>query len=100
MTSDEFLDILKVFQNERYDKLEGGAKDTFDAIMKIADERDLLKIQVSARETVCNNLEKTLSWVLKECTECEEDLLINSSWLSNVINTIEKALKHDENANV
>lgn len=54
MNSDELIEILKEFHNTRYDKLEGEPKRLFDAIMKIADERDMYKQEIKNAKKYIN----------------------------------------------
>ena len=51
MTTEQAQKVLEELQQVRIEKLNGEAKKLFEAIMKIADERDKLKIKLKELES-------------------------------------------------
>ena len=69
MTTEQAQKVLEELQQVRIEKLNGEAKRLFEAIMKIADERDKLKIKLKELESdnyAANNIIKDLLEELKE----------------------------------
>ena len=58
MTSKEAQKVLDELNGVRPEVLTGEAKRLFEAIMKIADERDELRIQIKEKEKIINNMTK------------------------------------------
>lgn len=56
MTNEEAEKVLKELEEVRPEKLNGEAKRLFEAIMKIADERDLLKEKTEKQEKIINEM--------------------------------------------
>ena len=69
MTTEQAQEVLDELQQVRIEKLNREAKRLFEAIMKIADERDKLKIKLKELESdnyAANNIIKDLLEELKE----------------------------------
>lgn len=63
MTSEELIEVLKVFDNKKVEQLNEKARNLFYAIMNIADERDLYKkmltdISNALYDDISSNIEK------------------------------------------
>lgn len=66
MTIEQAQEILDELQRTEPDKLKGEAKKLFEAIMKIADERDELKKQVRQKDKIIHSMTEYIS----EHTDC------------------------------
>ena len=55
MTDEELIEILKEFDKKRVEQLQEPARNLFYAIMRIADERDMLKEKINKAIEYCNN---------------------------------------------
>lgn len=56
MTNEEAQKVLKELEEVRPEKLNDEAKRLFEAIMKIADERDLLKEKTEKQDKIINEM--------------------------------------------
>lgn len=56
MTKEQAQKVLDELQDVRLEKLNGEAKRLFEAIMKIADERDNLYLEIQEKEKLINTL--------------------------------------------
>lgn len=81
MTTEQAQKVLDELQGVRPDKLTGEAKQLFEAIMKIADDRDKLKEEFDAVDHECSRLEKKEIELEKENRELESRI----TELENVI---------------
>lgn len=52
MSNDEVIESLKAFEKERIENLDKTSRNLFDAIMRIADERDLYKKLIEYLKTL------------------------------------------------
>lgn len=55
MTDEELIETLKEFDKKRVEQLQEPARNLFYAIMRIADERDMLKEKINKAIEYCNN---------------------------------------------
>lgn len=63
MTKEQAQKVLDELQDVRLEKLNGEAKRLFEAIMKIADERDNLYLEIQEKEKLINTL---VDYIAKE----------------------------------
>ena len=61
MTSKEAQKVLDKLDGVRPEELTGEARKLFEAIMKIADERDELKIQMKEKEKIIDSMSKYIA---------------------------------------
>ena len=78
MSDEELIETLKVFEKEKVENLPESARNLFYAIMRIADERDMLieklktirnRIENSAIETYATSDTNTCKKILQEIGE-------------------------------
>ena len=91
MQDNELIEILKEFDEKRVEQLNDNARNLFNAIMSIADERDRL---LEENKQLKNNWEKLKKW-LNLYIKCANDKKANVL-LESVINYIEEIEKSDK----
>ncbi len=69
MTVEELIDTLQLFTEERLENLPEGARGVFDAIMRLADERDELREKVKLLNKQKEELYEKYCKILKENEE-------------------------------
>lgn len=74
MTTGQAQKVLDELQGAKPDKLTGEAKQLFEAIMRIADDRDKLKVEFDAVDHKCSRLEQKEVELEKENKELERKL--------------------------
>lgn len=102
--NEEIIDILKGFEEKKVEQLSENARKLFYAVMSIADDRDRLKqennklkIDISARETVCDDCKsrivKALSWTNRIIEIIKQQPSENDTWILENLHSIKYLLQ-------
>lgn len=102
--NEEIIDILKEFDEKRVEQLSENSRKLFYAVMSIADDRDRLKqennklkIDISARETVCDDyksrIDKALSWTNRMIEIIKQQPSEDDTWILDNLHSIKYLLQ-------
>lgn len=102
--NEEIIDILKEFEEKRVEQLSENSRKLFYAVMSIADDRDRLKqennklkIDISARETICDDyksrIDKALSWTNRIIEIIKQQPSEDDTWLLENLHSIKYLLQ-------
>lgn len=105
--NEEIIDILKEFDEKRVEQLSENSRKLFYAVMSIADDRDRLKqennklkIDISARETVCDDyksrIDKALSWTNRIIEIIKQQPSENDTWILDNLHSIKYLLQRSD----
>lgn len=94
MQDNELIEILKEFEEKRVEKLNDNARNLFNAIMKIADERDRLLVE---KQELIDYLKKEQDRLVRECSPIYEDGLGKTRLVNeDIYNEVSKILSKIE----
>lgn len=95
--NEEIIDILKEFEEKRVEQLSENSRKLFYAVMSIADENNKLKIDISARETVCDDyksrIDKALSWTNRMIEIIKQQPSEDDTWILENLHSIKYLLQ-------
>ena len=95
--NEEIIDILKEFDEKRVEQLSENSRKLFYAVMSIADENNKLKIDISARETVCDDyksrIDKALSWTNRIIEIIKQQPSEDDTWILDNLHSIKYLLQ-------
>lgn len=92
ITNEEIIETLRQFDKKCVEELPETSRNLFYAIMSIADERDELRIQVSARETIIDELEERIEMAIARIRGLQEINKIGVELSSGCLNDVIKIL--------
>ena len=94
MKDNELIEILKEFDEKRVEQLNDNARNLFNAIMKIADERDRLLVE---KQELIDYLKKEQDRLVRECSPIYEDGLGKTRLVNeDIYNEVSKILSKIE----
>lgn len=102
--NEEIIDILKEFEDKRVEQLSENSRKLFYAVMSIADDRyrlkqenNKLKIDISARETVCDDyksrIDKALSLTNRIIEIIKQQPSEDDTWILDNLHSIKYLLQ-------
>lgn len=94
MQDNELIEILKEFDEKRVEQLNDNARNLFNAIMSIADERDRLLVE---KQELIDYLKKEQDRLVRECSPIYEDGLGKTRLVNeDIYNEVSKILSKIE----
>ena len=94
MQGNELIEILKEFDKKRVEQLNDNARNLFDAIMDIANQRDRLLVE---KQELIDYLKKEQDILVRECSPIYEDGLGKTRLVNeDIYNEVSKILSKIE----
>lgn len=94
MKDNELIEILKEFDEKRVEQLNDNARNLFNAIMSIADERDIL---LGEKQELIDYLKEEQNRLARECSQIYEDSLGKTRLVNeDIYNEVSKILSKIE----